>query len=458
MKRLIRHLLSVARVGASQRQALRVALAGNDEATLRALGRKLVTTLMGRGDLVRVLIDDRNVGESRLYALRGHSSLLDLTPLYARTVTPLEPARAAPPSLPAPGSAGYDQHERVLNAMERAQDLNIARAGNDGLAGLLQDVIDLVRPTFEDVSLHIELFDDGDIQEPQPNVTLCPRTDRPFWAVIRKPGDAVWIERRCDLPPALRETGSMDEALGCVSVPLLAPEGNRDRGEDVSGEVGLLYVMPRHETGRETLIRLAFRISQFVTNGWRLTEHVNRLVHIDPLTGVHNRAFYEEQFALEVERAQRRGSGLVLLLGDIDHFKSVNDRYGHPAGDRVLRAVAREMLEGLRRIDLVCRVGGEEFALILPDTEIEAARDVITRLQVRIANLHITDPDAAEPIRVTVSFGGVGFPGAGDTPDELYRNADRMLYLSKQRGRNRCHFWNPSGDPILTLPRYAPTD
>ncbi|MBC8423739.1 GGDEF domain-containing protein [bacterium] len=277
-------------------------------------------------------------------------------------------------------------------------------------------------------------------------------------------GKAVWFRSGADLPPGLRQHSARESApdgfVAGVAAPLYPPLA--DVATDDQGpinEVGLLYVIQLDPTDRETLIRLAFRISRFVTNGWRQTSLMNRLVHIDTLTGVHNRAFFDDQLVLEIERAQRRKSTLVLLLGDIDHFKDVNDRYGHPAGDRVLKSVARELQKGLRRIDLVCRVGGEEFALVLPNTDITAARDIVTRIQVSIANLRLSDPDADEPLRVTISFGGTSFPGSGDTPDELYRNADRMLYLSKQRGRNRCHFWNSDGDPILTLPRYnAPAD
>ena len=191
-----------------------------------------------------------------------------------------------------------------------------------------------------------------------------------------------------------------------------------------------------------------------MTHGWQQKRRMSRLVHTDPLTGIRNRAYFDLQFPLELERARRHGTSLALVLVDIDHFKDVNDTYGHPAGDRILHAVAQELLEGLRRIDLVCRVGGEEFALVLPDTTLDAVNEVVPRLQVRIANHPLADPDATAPIRVTVSCGGVVFPAAGDTPVELYRKADEMLYLSKQRGRNRCHVWNPEGDPILTLPRY----
>ncbi|MBT7310681.1 GGDEF domain-containing protein, partial [bacterium] len=123
-------------------------------------------------------------------------------------------------------------------------------------------------------------------------------------------------------------------------------------------------------------------------------------------------------------------------------------------GDRVLKTVARELLQGLRRIDLICRVGGEEFALVLPNTELEPAREVVSRVQMSVSNLRFTDPNVAETIRVMISFGGAVFPEAGEDPAELYGVADKMLYLSKQQGRNRCYFWNPDGDPILTLPDF----
>ncbi|MBK7702015.1 MAG: GGDEF domain-containing protein [bacterium] len=198
---------------------------------------------------------------------------------------------------------------------------------------------------------------------------------------------------------------------------------------------------------RREMLRLGRRVARFVTHGWQQRSLMNRLVHTDPLTGVRNRAFFDTQFGFELDRARRRGSTLALLLADIDHFKAINDQYGHPAGDRVLKAVARELLAGLRRIDLVCRVGGEEFALVLPDTLPAAVVEIVARLQVRIANLRLADPAAAEPIRLTVSCGGAVFPGAGETLDDLYRRADEMLYLSKQRGRNRCHLWNPKATP-----------
>jgi len=463
LRSLLKHLLSVAQVAAPLRRSLRLALAADDTEAMRRHGRSLVSSLLRRGDLVRVTVGDGRTGDGRYFALRDHAALLDLTPLIPEPVKPATPGSAGPD--PDPLST-YDPalHERLLNAMERAQVHTVSRSGGHSTAAILQDVLDLLEPTFPRAELHIELFGATDVPEPPLNVGTCPREERPFWATTRVEGEAVWLPSRRELPPWLRaHFGPDDEAdvfAAGVAVPLYPPS-EAATGEDGSpaGEAGLLYVIHTAPIEREALVNLAFRISRFVTNGWRQTLQMSRLVHTDTLTGVHNRAFFDAQFALELERAHRREAPLVLLLGDIDHFKDINDRFGHPAGDRVLKSVARELLQGLRRIDIVCRVGGEEFALVLPDTDIEAARDIVTRIQVRIANLRLSDPGVEEALRVTISFGGVSYPAAGDTPEELYRNADRMLYLSKQRGRNRCHFWNPDGDPILTLPRYsAPAD
>ena len=239
-----------------------------------------------------------------------------------------------------------------------------------------------------------------------------------------------------------------------IAVPLYAPEPAEVPEAGESRETGLLYILSERAVARDDMVKLGVRLSRFVTSGWRQRRRMGHLVHTDNLTGVRNRGFFDDQFGLEVERARRHESSLVLLIGDIDHFKRVNDNYGHQMGDRVLKTVAREMLQGLRRIDLVCRVGGEEFALVLPDTGLDAAMEVASRIQVRIGNLRLTDPGHAEPIRITISFGGVAFPEGGDDPASLYRRADEMLYLSKERGRNRCHFWNPDGEPLLILPDY----
>jgi diguanylate cyclase (GGDEF)-like protein len=157
----------------------------------------------------------------------------------------------------------------------------------------------------------------------------------------------------------------------------------------------------------------------------------------DPLTRLSNRSHFQEQLYRETVRARRNMQPFSLLLFDIDHFKRVNDRYGHMQGDQVLRYLAEETTRGLRSSDFVARFGGEEFAVILPETREDEARALAERLRTRLQQA--TVPCEGGTISVTVSVGVATFGArAGiDSKDELVLSADRALYASKQAGRNR---------------------
>ncbi len=152
----------------------------------------------------------------------------------------------------------------------------------------------------------------------------------------------------------------------------------------------------------------------------------------DPLTGLHNRRGFEESIAVEIERARRGGHPLTLLLADLDHFKRVNDRLGHAAGDAALTTVGRILREGKRQIDYAARAGGEEFALILPETTDQEAYVVAERLRSAVQEAF-----ADELVPITFSFGIAGYPHHGADTDELLSAADRALYTAKELGRNR---------------------
>jgi diguanylate cyclase (GGDEF)-like protein/putative nucleotidyltransferase with HDIG domain len=152
----------------------------------------------------------------------------------------------------------------------------------------------------------------------------------------------------------------------------------------------------------------------------------------DPLTDLHNRRGFEESIEVEIERARRGGGSLTLLLADLDHFKRVNDRLGHAAGDAALTTVGRILAEGKRQIDYAARTGGEEFALILPETTEQEAYVVAERLRVAVQ-----DAFGDELVPVTFSFGVAGYPHHGATTDALLGAADRALYTAKELGRNR---------------------
>lgn len=164
----------------------------------------------------------------------------------------------------------------------------------------------------------------------------------------------------------------------------------------------------------------------------RLTD----LVYIDGLTGLHNHRFFQETLAKEIARAQRYHFNVSLILFDIDHFKQVNDNYGHPAGDLVLVNIARAMRKTVRPSDVVARYGGEEFAVILPETNMSGAKVFASRLRRTIEG--VLTPTGSQQISVTISAGVTTFnPQQKTTKDQLIDTADRGLYLSKQNGRNQ---------------------
>ncbi len=155
----------------------------------------------------------------------------------------------------------------------------------------------------------------------------------------------------------------------------------------------------------------------------------------DPLTGLHNRRSFQVRLAEEVERTRRSQVPFTLLLLDLDHFKQVNDRFGHQAGDRALQAVAAVLHKQLRAVDLPARIGGEEFAVLLPDTAGAGALEAAERLRAAIAAHQV--PHQHATITVSASIGVAWCPAHADTGDGLLRVADQALYQAKRAGRNR---------------------
>ena len=156
-----------------------------------------------------------------------------------------------------------------------------------------------------------------------------------------------------------------------------------------------------------------------------------RLATTDPLTAIANRRGLNTRLSEELSRAERYGSSFCILLLDLDHFKAINDAYGHHVGDLMLRSVAHLLQEECREPDVAGRWGGEEFMMILPQIDITEAQAVASRVRERVAS-----EDAVGMDDLTVSIGVASFE-AGDTLDSLFARADRALYAAKERGRNR---------------------
>ncbi len=162
-------------------------------------------------------------------------------------------------------------------------------------------------------------------------------------------------------------------------------------------------------------------------------EKVQRLAYLDGLTGIYNRRHFEKQIMSELERAERYETHFSVIMVDIDQFKKLNDEFGHILGDEVLRQVSSLFQQQLRKVDVVCRYGGEEFAIIIPQTRGTAAVGTAEKLRRKIETYLFP----GVPRRVTISAGVAEYPVNGITRDELVAAADAALYAAKLAGRNR---------------------
>jgi diguanylate cyclase (GGDEF)-like protein len=181
----------------------------------------------------------------------------------------------------------------------------------------------------------------------------------------------------------------------------------------------------------EALERLAFRAGPALDNARRYAE-ARALADLDALTGLHNRRYFHETLAREVGRSHRYGRSLSLVLLDLDDFKAVNDRVGHLAGDAALAEVASRIRATARTADVACRIGGDEFALILPETARAEAEQVAQRVEAGLAARPVAQ---AGPVRASM---GIAELAAAETPVDLFERADKALYRAKQLGTSRA--------------------
>ena len=209
----------------------------------------------------------------------------------------------------------------------------------------------------------------------------------------------------------------------------------------VSGRLDPALTIQAFELGAQDVIIKPFEFEEMrarmrsALRTFKLLDLLAQKAQIDGLTGLYNRAFFDERWLQEHARNHRHGYALSLAMLDIDHFKSVNDAYGHAPGDRVLAAISRLLQSESRQNDLVCRYGGEEFALIMPDTGPEAALVLCERIRCGVPAL---EWDFDHALRLTVSIGLAGSDQVSllDAPSWVHV-ADQALYAAKREGRDR---------------------
>jgi diguanylate cyclase (GGDEF)-like protein/PAS domain S-box-containing protein len=221
--------------------------------------------------------------------------------------------------------------------------------------------------------------------------------------------------------------------IASVCIPLMA----------LDQPLGMLHLRATDDTSARTLEESAQQLGHVVADSLALTwanlmlrETLRQQAIRDPLTGLFNRRFMEESLARELHRAARLHQGVSLIMMDIDHFKQVNDRFGHETGDAVLRALGLLLLDSSRGSDIPCRYGGEEFLLILPEASIEIAGQRAEQIRERFR--HIELGVGSRPVgQVSLSLGVAAYPQHGDVFEAVLRAADAAMYRAKTEGRDR---------------------
>src|SRR5262252_8598710 len=229
---------------------------------------------------------------------------------------------------------------------------------------------------------------------------------------------------------------SLDRTRG---VPILAITDAEDNTRLARGlEIGVNDYLSRPIDKHELLARTRTQIRKKRYTE-RLRDNVQLSIELaitDPLTGLSNRRYMESHVGTLIEQAATRGKPLTVLIIDIDYFKSINDTYGHDAGDDVLREFAIRIKKSVRGIDLACRYGGEEFVVLMPETDMAVATMVAERLRRRIAGEPFPLPQGARRGEVTISI-GIATLGGEESAAAVLKRADQALYRAKRDGRNR---------------------
>ncbi len=209
--------------------------------------------------------------------------------------------------------------------------------------------------------------------------------------------------------------------------------------KDNQDTMGYLVFTGIRDEDKETIVILSYQFALAIRRV-RLYQRIEKIALTDNLTGVYTRRYFLERFAEEVKRAQIRKISLSFLMLDVDFFKNFNDQYGHLTGDQILKEMGTIIKAGIREIDIAGRYGGEEFCMVLPETDTEGAILVAERIRLAVEKTSIKAYEAT--VQTTVSIGVATLPVHASSATALLDKADWALYRAKKSGRNRvCAFW-----------------
>ncbi len=267
--------------------------------------------------------------------------------------------------------------------------------------------------------------------EANPQEALFRAAEHPYDLVIVSLGLANYDGLRlCSQLRSLERTRSL---------PLLTIADLDDRAKILRGlDLGVndYLVRPIDRNELVARVRTQVRRKRYADSLRDNVEQAIEMAVVDALTGLHNRSYFDMNLTGLLDRAAQEAKPLSLLVLDIDFFKKVNDTHGHDAGDEILRALAARMRRAVRSVDMVCRLGGEEFVIVMPDTAIDIAAKVAERVRRSVEAEPFTVKEGQVAIPVTISI-GIADRGFDANPDFLFKSADKALYESKSSGRNR---------------------
>jgi diguanylate cyclase (GGDEF)-like protein len=214
-----------------------------------------------------------------------------------------------------------------------------------------------------------------------------------------------------------------------------------DDHQRLSGRLMVFHDISDHKNVEKKLRYANDRLqSQLIEIGTLQSKLRAQAIH-DPLTDLFNRRYLDETLDRELARAAREGYPLCVIMLDIDHFKRMNDAYGHEAGDLVLKALARTLLASNRRGDFACRFGGEEFVVVMPNIPMDTAFRRAEELRTTLNSLNV--PYDGYNLMITISMGIACYPASGEDRESLLRAADRAMYAAKEAGRDYIQVYDP---------------
>jgi two-component system cell cycle response regulator len=255
------------------------------------------------------------------------------------------------------------------------------------------------------------------------------------WEIIQQPESpsliiSDWMMPRMDGLALCREIRNMEKSEYTYFIILTAKGEKKDIIEGLEAGADDFLTKPFNQEE----LKYRTRIGERIIN---LERRILELANTDPLTGLLNRRAFMERMEQEMSRAQREKKPLSLIMADIDHFKNVNDTYGHQIGDIVLQRFVGQLTTSTRPYDFMGRYGGEEFVVCLPGADGLKAASVSERMRRQVEDMETMLPDDSRSIRITASFGTASYSiESGKNIDLLIKRADDALYLAKNKGRN----------------------